>query len=572
MGERQHPGPRPVDPALEPVDRHVADRHEPLLVALADDAHEPAVHREVLGVQPDGLADAQAGGVEELQERPVAQSERVRRLIGIVAAGGLEQGLGLGDGQRLGQQPRLSRQVEVRRHVHRDPPLAIGEPVEPLQRGGAAAQAGGARPGSPGRPRRACDARYETAASADRSHPGAHSLRANSREVVAVRADRGVGQPAFHGPGAIGTRRWPPRACRAGLIRPSPTLPRQASARSSSSRAAARPAAAPAPLPQHLRQLDDPALAVQPLDLGDGPAVPLALADPELGVGMGRDLREVRDAQHLVAAGQRPQAAPDRVGAAPADARVHLVEHEGRRRVRLGEDLLDRQRDARQLAAGGDPGERAERLAGIRGEAIDDLVHAGGIEGDRVAIELHRRLPRPAAAAVELDGDAVAFDATGIDQVVYRLAPNPGEPVRPLARIASGGELSRVALAIKEVLADADATPDPRLRRDRHGHRRAQRGPGRPEPVGARPAATRSCASRTCRRSRPMPTPTTRSRSANATAGPSPRSTASTTRAGSSSSPRCSAATTAAPPRLAERRASSSTGPRPGGRRSAPAG
>ena len=61
--------------------------------------------------------------------------------------------------------------------------------------------------------------------------------------------------------------------------------------------------------------------------------------------------------------------------------------------------------------------------------------------------------------AIELDGDAVAFDATGADQVVYRLAPNPGEPPRPLARIASGGELSRVALAIKQILAEADRTP-----------------------------------------------------------------------------------------------------------------
>ena len=46
-----------------------------------------------------------------------------------------------------------------------------------------------------------------------------------------------------------------------------------------------------------------------------------------------------------------------------------------------------------------------------------------------------------------------------MDQVVYRIAPNPGEPARPLARVASGGELSRVALAIKEVVAAADRTP-----------------------------------------------------------------------------------------------------------------
>ncbi|MEZ4596425.1 MAG: hypothetical protein R3C32_06015 [Chloroflexota bacterium] len=39
------------------------------------------------------------------------------------------------------------------------------------------------------------------------------------------------------------------------------------------------------------------------------------------------------------------------------------------------------------------------------------------------------------------------------------LTPNPGEPPRPLARIASGGELSRVSLAIEQVLAAADRTP-----------------------------------------------------------------------------------------------------------------
>ena len=83
----------------------------------------------------------------------------------------------------------------------------------------------------------------------------------------------------------------------------------------------------------------------------------------------------------------------------------------------------------------------------------------------------------------------------------------PGRAAAPLARIASGGELSRVALAIKQVLAEADETPDARVRRGRHGHRRAERRPGRVGASGRSRAATRSCASRTCRRSRPMPTP-----------------------------------------------------------------
>ncbi len=70
-----------------------------------------------------------------------------------------------------------------------------------------------------------------------------------------------------------------------------------------------------------------------------------------------------------------------------------------------------------------------------------------------------RRTARRDEPAVEIDGDAIAFDAAGVDVVVFRIAPNPGEPARPLAKIASGGELSRISLAIEEVLAEADATP-----------------------------------------------------------------------------------------------------------------
>jgi DNA repair protein RecN (Recombination protein N) len=51
------------------------------------------------------------------------------------------------------------------------------------------------------------------------------------------------------------------------------------------------------------------------------------------------------------------------------------------------------------------------------------------------------------------------LEAAGADDIAFLLAPNPGEPARPLARIASGGEMSRVALAIKGVLARADDTP-----------------------------------------------------------------------------------------------------------------
>jgi len=102
----------------------------------------------------------------------------------------------------------------------------------------------------------------------------------------------------------------------------------------------------------------------------------------------------------------------------------------------------------------------ARRTAGMALAAtVGGVLHELGFPIGVFEVSLGRRLAAADEAAIELDGDAIAFDPSGADQVVYRLAPNPGEPPRPLARIASGGELSRVALAIKQVLAEADETP-----------------------------------------------------------------------------------------------------------------
>ena len=97
----------------------------------------------------------------------------------------------------------------------------------------------------------------------------------------------------------------------------------------------------------------------------------------------------------------------------------------------------------------------ARELAAAVGSVLVEMGFPAGV----FDVALGRRTARRDEPAIELDGDAVAFDAAGADHVVYRLAPNPGEPPRPLARIASGGELSRVALAVKQVLAEADETP-----------------------------------------------------------------------------------------------------------------
>ncbi len=97
----------------------------------------------------------------------------------------------------------------------------------------------------------------------------------------------------------------------------------------------------------------------------------------------------------------------------------------------------------------------ATRLSAETDAALQNL----GFPAGTFTVAVGRRTASADEPAVEIEGDAVAFDATGADDVVFLLAPNAGEPARPLARIASGGELSRVALAIKEVLAMVDATP-----------------------------------------------------------------------------------------------------------------
>jgi DNA repair protein RecN (Recombination protein N) len=59
------------------------------------------------------------------------------------------------------------------------------------------------------------------------------------------------------------------------------------------------------------------------------------------------------------------------------------------------------------------------------------------------------------------DGDVKRFmvDASGMDRVTFLIAPNPGEALKPLSKIASGGETARLMLALKSILSEADQTP-----------------------------------------------------------------------------------------------------------------
>lgn len=156
-----------------------------------------------------------------------------------------------------------------------------------------------------------------------------------------------------------------------------------------------------------------------------------------------RKYGETEDA--VIAYGEKAAAEADRLRALDASRETRQAEA-----ARL---LVEVARAGSALSRG-----RAVSAAGLAG-AVEGALGGLGFRQTSFSVAVTRRLAGPAEPAVELDGERVAFDATGVDTVAFLIAPNPGEPARPLARIASGGELSRVALAIKQILADADHTP-----------------------------------------------------------------------------------------------------------------
>lgn len=95
----------------------------------------------------------------------------------------------------------------------------------------------------------------------------------------------------------------------------------------------------------------------------------------------------------------------------------------------------------------------AEQLSRAIEAELDDLRMAAA----RFTVDFQTH-PDPNGLLLP-DGTRVAFDENGLDRVEFLIAPNPGEGLKPLAKIASGGETSRLMLGLKNVLARADEVP-----------------------------------------------------------------------------------------------------------------
>ncbi|MXX83357.1 MAG: DNA repair protein RecN [Chloroflexi bacterium] len=108
-------------------------------------------------------------------------------------------------------------------------------------------------------------------------------------------------------------------------------------------------------------------------------------------------------------------------------------------------------------------GDISWRLSQARAQAGDDLSAAVVRELSDLRMERTRfdvRLAQAEHPAGCIVGETrYKFDAKGLDDVEFLLSANPGEPLRPLAKVASGGEAARIMLALKRVLTAADHTP-----------------------------------------------------------------------------------------------------------------
>ncbi|MGX1544257.1 DNA repair protein RecN [Streptomyces adustus] len=124
---------------------------------------------------------------------------------------------------------------------------------------------------------------------------------------------------------------------------------------------------------------------------------------------------------------------------------------------RIGE--LTAERDALRTELGG----LAQALTDARTEAAERFAAAVTAELASLAMP-HARVSfdlrqTEDAEGVEVGGRTVAYGPSGADEVELLLAPHPGAPPRPIAKGASGGELSRVMLAVEVVFAGTDPVP-----------------------------------------------------------------------------------------------------------------
>ncbi|MBI4495203.1 MAG: DNA repair protein RecN [Chloroflexi bacterium] len=142
-----------------------------------------------------------------------------------------------------------------------------------------------------------------------------------------------------------------------------------------------------------------------------------------------------------------------------AQARLERLEHRD-------QHLADLEARARALraqvgAAAGTLSQARQQAGAALARAVEQELAELSMAGARFRVDFRWEVDAEGVpvAQGEEPAQALACDASGIDRVEFLISANPGEAPRALARIASGGELARVSLALKAILSRADHRP-----------------------------------------------------------------------------------------------------------------
>ena len=134
--------------------------------------------------------------------------------------------------------------------------------------------------------------------------------------------------------------------------------------------------------------------------------------------------------------------------------------------VRTGELEAEEERLLAEIGAQG-AALSIKRRAAAQRMAVEIVRELGDLRMERARFDIDfqwKQADDGAVVAAEqapagLSAGRYVFDTSGLDQVEFFVSANPGEPLKPLVKVASGGETSRLMLALKTVLGRADETP-----------------------------------------------------------------------------------------------------------------
>jgi DNA repair protein RecN (Recombination protein N) len=171
-----------------------------------------------------------------------------------------------------------------------------------------------------------------------------------------------------------------------------------------------------------------------------------------------RELRNYRDSVEF---------SPERLAA--VEERLDLIRTLKRKYGETVEEILEYSRDVEQkLETLIRYEERSDELIReiqnveervlTKARQLSELRHRGAKAFSEAVRKEMQDLGMP-NALFEVAIENTELSETGLDKVEFLISTNPGEPLRPLAKVASGGEMSRIMLAIKCVMAETDSIP-----------------------------------------------------------------------------------------------------------------